>query len=64
MQSQVNAGYQRLRFNVWCDLLVLYGIFIFTDSVGCWIKPQIIDFKNEVPVPSLQKGRWSFMILK
>jgi hypothetical protein len=32
--------------------------------VGHWIKPQIIDFKNEVPVPSLQKGRWFFMILK
>jgi hypothetical protein len=39
------------------DLLILYEIFILTDGVGHWIKPQIIDFKNEVPVPSLQKGR-------
>jgi hypothetical protein len=38
------------------NLLVLYEIFIFTDAVGYLIKPKIIDVKNEVPVPNVQKG--------
>jgi hypothetical protein len=38
------------------NLLVLYEIFIFTDAVGYLIKPEIIGIRNEVPVPSLQKG--------
>jgi hypothetical protein len=38
------------------NLLVLYEIFIFTDAVKCVTKPEIIDIRNEVPVPILRKG--------
>ena len=38
------------------NLLVLYEISIFTDAAGYLIKPEISGIKNEVPVPSLQKG--------
>jgi hypothetical protein len=38
------------------NLLVLCAIFLFTDAVGFAIKPEIVDIKNGVPVPKLQKG--------